>query len=344
MGPKPLTYAGAGVDIDRANHAKKKIKSLARSTYNSGVLSEIGSFGGLFRLSGVKDPVLVSSMDGVGTKIKVAIAAGVHDTIGHDLVSHCVNDILVQGARPLFFLDYFAMGKIDPAVLAAVVEGIARGCRENDCALIGGETAEMPDLYALGDYDLAGCIVGAAQRSRIVDGSRIRRNDLVYGLQSWGLHTNGYSLARKILFERLGLKPEDRVPEVGMTVAEVLLQRHRCYFRDFYPLVERRLLHGMAHITGGGLTENIPRVVPKGLAVRISNYSWKPDPIFAFLQQQGNIHEEEMYRTFNMGLGMVVVVGRKDAREVERFWKKRKTGFARIGEAVASRRSEVIYG
>jgi phosphoribosylformylglycinamidine cyclo-ligase len=332
------------VDLDLANQAKKKIKHLAKTTFNRGVLSEIGSFGGLFRLSGIKDPVLVSSIDGVGTKIKVAIDAGVHNTVGYDLVSHCVNDILVQGAQPLFFLDYFAMGKLEPDVVVSVIEGMALACRENDCVLIGGETAEMPDFYKAGDYDLAGCIVGAVNRARLVNGSRIRKGDVVFGLESAGLHTNGYSLARKILFERLGLRSGSRVPELGMTVAEALLQRHRSYFRDLYPLVERRLLHGMAHITGGGITENVPRVMPKGLTVRISNYSWRPQPIFAFLQRHGNIHEEEMYRTFNMGVGMIVITGKKDGPAVERFWKRRKTGFARIGEVVASRRGEVIYG
>ena len=341
--PRALTYAASGVDIDRATRAKTGIKRLARSTFGPGVLSQIGSFGGLFRMPRLKAPVLVASVDGVGTKIKVAIAAGIHDTVGYDLVAHCINDILVQGARPLFFLDYLAMGRLEEKVVTQVVAGVAQACRENACALIGGETAEMPDLYQRGDYDLAGCIVGAAEKSELLDGSRIRKGHLVYGLESWGLHTNGYSLARAICFGRLRLKPASYVPELGATVANVLLQKHRCYFDDLFPLVQKRLLSGMAHITGGGLTDNLPRILPPRLSARIELGSWTPLPVFRFLQRHGRVPEADMYRTFNMGIGMAVVVPPRHAAAAEAHWGRRRTRFYRIGRIVPSGRSRVSY-
>lgn len=341
--PRSVTYASAGVDIDRANRAKEQIRRLARTTFNRQVLSEIGSFGGLFQLAGIKNPVLVSSIDGVGTKIKVAIAANVHGTIGYDLVSHCVNDILVQGARPLFFLDYLAAGKIDARVVTAVIAGVAKACRENQCALIGGETAEMPDVYHGADYDLAGCIVGAVEKEKIIDGSRIRRGDRVYGLQSSGLHTNGYSLARKVFFERLKLKPDSVVPDLGMTVSQALLKRHRCYSKDLFPLIAHDSIRGMAHITGGGITENVPRILPERVTARISRGAWTSQPIFSFIQKHAHLSWQEMFRTFNMGIGMVVIVPPDHGDAVEKFWRSRKTKFYKIGEIVTSRKPGVEY-
>jgi phosphoribosylformylglycinamidine cyclo-ligase len=338
-----MTYAGAGVNIERANLAKKRIRQLARSTFNGKVLSEIGSFGGLFQLSGVRNPVLVSSIDGVGTKLKVAVAAGRHRSVGYDLVSHCVNDILVQGARPLFFLDYFAMGRLKPAVALDVVWGVAKACRDNGCVLIGGETAEMPDLYRESDYDLAGCIVGVVERSKLLDGSAIRAGDRIYGLRSLGLHTNGYSLARRVIFDRLKLGLESQIPELGMSVADALLTKHKCYMRDLFPLLRRNAIHGLAHITGGGITENVPRILPKGLTARIAKASWTPSPLFAFIQKHGSVSAEEMFRTFNMGIGMIVVVPGSRCAAVERFWAEIKTKFDLVGEIAPSRRKGVEY-
>ncbi|MBI4454533.1 MAG: phosphoribosylformylglycinamidine cyclo-ligase [Acidobacteria bacterium] len=341
--PQSITYTSAGVDIDRANRAKARIKRLARNTFNRNVLSEIGSFGGLFRLARMREPVLVSSIDGVGTKIKVAIAANKHDSVGYDLVSHCVNDILVQGARPLFFLDYFAMGRLNPSVAAQVVAGIAKACRENECALIGGETAEMPDLYRRREYDLAGCIVGVVERRHMIDGSKIKSGDQIYGLESWGLHTNGYSLARVVFFQRLKLKPDSYVSQLQLTVSQALLTKHRCYFGDLASLVRKRMIHGLAHITGGGITENVPRILPPHLAARISLKAWTPLPIFSFIQEHGDVPRREMYRIFNMGIGMVVIIPRVRCKEIERFWRARGTTFHELGEVVPSRKSAVQY-
>jgi phosphoribosylformylglycinamidine cyclo-ligase len=305
-----MTYADSGVNIDAANEAKKRIRSLARATFTPGVLTEIGSFGALFQLdrSGYREPLLVSSCDGVGTKLKLAFMTGIHHTVGYDLVSHCVSDILVQGARPLFFLDYIACGKLEPQVVEQVVSGLARGCREMSCALIGGETAEMPDFYAPGEYDLAGFIVGAVERDRLIDGSRIRAGDCLLGIASKGLHTNGYSLARRLFFERLGLQPGAIVPELGASVADLLLAPHRAYLPLLEPLLDTPVLKGMAHITGGGITENLPRVLPPGTEARILKGSWPVLPIFEFMQRVGGIAEQEMYRTMNMGIGMIVIV------------------------------------
>jgi phosphoribosylformylglycinamidine cyclo-ligase len=312
--PLKMTYAGAGVDIDAATDAKSRIRTLARATFTAGVLTDIGSFGALFRLEPerYREPLLVSSCDGVGTKLKVAFLTGIHNTVGYDLVSHCVSDILVQGARPLFFLDYIACGKLESAVVEQVVSGLARGCREMGCALIGGETAEMPDFYAPGEYDLAGFIVGIVDRSRLVDGTRIRVGDRLLGIASAGLHTNGYSLARKLFFDRLGLTPADPVPGLGASVAELLLAPHRNYFSLLEPLLDTAVLRGMAHITGGGITENLPRILPAGTAAEIRKGSWPVLPVFAFMQQRGGIEEAEMYRAFNMGIGMILVVSPED--------------------------------
>ena len=315
---KSISYADAGVSIDAANRAVEQIKELARATFNARTLSEIGSFGGMFDATfpGLTAPVLVASTDGVGTKLKVAFDANVHDTVGRDLVNHCVNDILVQGARPLFFLDYVATGRLAPDVIAAVVAGIARGCRENGCVLLGGETAEMPGFYPEGEYDIAGFIVGVVDRQKVIDGRRIVPGDAVLALPAVGLHTNGYSLARKLFFEAAGLKVDARVEELSATVGEVLLAPHPSYLPALEALLDRQLVKGLAHITGGGLLENIPRILPEGTAVEIERGSWPVLPVFTWMQRAGNVAEAEMYRTFNMGVGMVVVCGAEDAGAV----------------------------
>src|SRR2546428_6670734 len=306
---KPITYTDAGVDIDAATRATDKIKELARQTFNQRTLSEIGSFGGMFdgAFPNLQHPVLVASADGVGTKLKIAFLTGVHNTIGRDLVNHCVNDILVQGARPLFFLDYIATGKLLPEVVAGIVEGIANGCRENGCVLLGGETAEMPDFYSAGEYDVAGFIVGVADREKIIDGKQIMPGDVLLGLPSVGLHTNGYSLARKLFFEVAGYTVETYVDELGMTVSEALLRPHVSYLKPLEGLLNSGMIKGLAHITGGGLMDNIPRILSDGTAVVIDKCSWPVLPVFSLMQRIGNVSESEMYRTFNMGIGMVVV-------------------------------------
>jgi phosphoribosylformylglycinamidine cyclo-ligase len=310
-----LRYGSAGVDIDASNAAKARIKKLVESTFTPGVLGGFGGFGGMFRIpSGLDKAVLVSSADGVGTKIKIAIEANRHDTIGRDLVNHCVNDILVQGALPLFFLDYVAFGKLDPAVVEAVVAGVAAGCRENGCALIGGETAEMPGVYTPPDYDLAGFIVGYVEENRILGPHRVRPDDVLVGLPSSGLHTNGYSLARKIVNDRLKLRPNDAFPGGGGAVADVLLAEHRSYLPALKPVLDR--VHAMAHITGGGLLENLDRALPKNLDAVIDTSSWKVPDVFRVLQDAGKVDPAEMYRTFNMGVGMVVICAPSDVKEV----------------------------
>jgi phosphoribosylformylglycinamidine cyclo-ligase len=311
-------YKAAGVDIDAGNETVRRIRSLARSTFTRGVLSDIGSFGGLFSLDRDRyaDPVLVSSADGVGTKLKVAFMTGRHDTVGADLVNHCVNDILVQGAEPLFFLDYLAAGRLLPDVAEQIVAGVARGCRENGCALLGGETAEMPGFYADGEYDIAGFIVGIVERARIVDGTTITPGDVLLGLPSAGLHTNGYSLARRVLFDVVNWRPETFVPELGATVADTLLAPHRSYLSVLRPLLERRLVKGMAHITGGGLTENVPRILPDRTTAEISPANWDLPPVFSVLQRDGRIPRDEMYRAFNMGIGLVLACAAADADAV----------------------------
>jgi phosphoribosylformylglycinamidine cyclo-ligase len=313
-----MDYRQSGVDIDAGNETVRRIRSLARSTFTPGVLSDIGSFGGLFRFdkSRYEDPILVSSADGVGTKLKVAFITGRHDTIGADLVNHCVNDIVVQGALPLFFLDYLATGRLSPTVAERVIGGVAGACKANGCALIGGETAEMPGFYADGEYDLAGFVVGAVDKHRLVDGRTIVPGDVLIGLPSSGLHTNGYSLARRIFFEIAQWKPEKHVPEFGGTLADALLAPHRSYLSVVAPLVERSLVKGLAHITGGGITENLPRVLPEGCAAEVSRRAWNVPPIFRVLQQHGRVIDDEMFRTFNMGIGMVVICAARDAEQV----------------------------
>ncbi len=302
-------YRESGVDIDASNRAKKKIAALARGTWGKEVLSEIGNFGGLYEMPrGFESPVLVSSVDGVGTKLKVAFLAGKHDTVGEDLVNHCVDDILVQGAEPLFFLDYIASGVVDPEVVAAVVKGIAKGCADNGCALIGGETAEMPGFYGGGEYDLAGCIVGVVDRARVIDGRSIAPGDSIWAFPSSGLHTNGYSLARKIVFETAKLSIDDEIPGTGASVREALLAVHRSYLPEIRDLRSRVEIKGLAHITGGGLLENIPRILPAGVAVEIDSSKWEVPPLFRFLEKRGDVERAEMHRVFNMGIGMIVIV------------------------------------
>ena len=310
-----MDYKTSGVDIDAGNEVVRRVRQLARSTFTQGVLSEIGAFGGLFRLdvTRYREPILVTSADGVGTKLRVAFLAGEHHTVGIDLVNHCVNDILVQGAEPLFFLDYFATGRLVPDVAAAVVEGLARACQENGCALLGGETAEMPGLYADGEYDLAGFIVGVVDRARLIDGSQIEPGDSLIGIPSSGLHTNGYSLARRILFEKLQLRVDSSVAELHGSVGEALLRPHRSYLKIVRPALASGLVKGMAHITGGGLTENLPRILPEGTGVSIDRMAWVVPPIFRFLAEKGRVPEADMYRTFNMGLGLVLVCAGADA-------------------------------
>ena len=314
-----LSYAAAGVDIDAAHRAMQGVAALVRSTATPDTLSELGSFGGLYRVPrDAKQPVLVASTDGVGTKLKVAFASGRHGTVGEDLVNHCVNDILVQGARPLFFLDYVGVGRLQPGVVEELVSGVARGCRENGCALLGGETAEMPDMYAPGEYDLAGTIVGLVEEDRVVDGRAIRPGDAIVGLASTGLHTNGYSLARRIVFERMGLSVDSPFPEEDGSVTEVLLRVHKSYLRSLYPLVQAGRIRGLAHITGGGLLDNVPRILPQGVDARFDLRSWTVPPLFRVLQREGGVEEREMFRAFNMGVGMVAVVAAEDADAVAR--------------------------
>lgn len=312
-------YRRAGVDIDAQEAALDRVKEIARSTYTPGVLSEIGSFGGLFQLPASDgEPVLVASADGVGTKMMVARMAGDYSTVGLDLVNHCVNDIMVQGAVPLFFLDYVAAGSLDPRSMVALVEGVARGCRDNGCALLGGETAEMPDLYQPGDYELAGFIVGLVDRRQVLDGSRVRVGDRLLGLASSGLHTNGYTLARRVFFERLGLGIDDVVPGARSSrpIGDWLLEPHLSYREPLVALAGRPSLHAVAHITGGGLTDNLPRVLPAGSEARIDRGSWQVPEIFGLLERHGGVSEREMYRVFNMGIGLVLIVDRDDEEEI----------------------------
>jgi phosphoribosylformylglycinamidine cyclo-ligase len=313
-----MDYKQAGVDIEAGNEVVRRIRALARGTFTPGVLSEIGSFGGLFRLDSahVNDPVLVASADGVGTKLRVAFQARRHNTIGVDLVNHCVNDILVQGAQPLFFLDYLATGRLEPDVAVQVVEGLSAACRENGCALLGGETAEMPGFYADGEYDVAGFIVGVVARDRLIDGRTIQPGDALIGLPSSGLHTNGYSLARRIAFDMAGLRVDSFVGDLGRTIGDALLEPHRSYLSVIKPAMSTGAIKGMAHITGGGITDNLPRILPEGTAAIIDRTAWEVPSIFQWLQRTGNVPEDVMLRTFNMGIGLIVACENGDAERV----------------------------
>jgi len=341
---KGLTYRDAGVDIDAQDEALSRIKAMLKSTRTPGVMTDLGSFGGMFApdLSGVSEPVLVASCDGVGTKLKVAFMTGIHHTVGRDLVNHCVNDILVQGAFPLFFLDYVATGRLSPAILASVVQGVADGCRENGCALLGGETAEMPGFYADGEYDVAGFVVGLADKRRVIDGRAIAAGDVLFALPSAGLHTNGYSLARKIFFEASGKGPGDRVPGLPVTIGEALLAEHRSYLKALRSPIERGLVRGLAHITGGGLTDNVPRILPEGAAAKIERGSWPVLPVFQVMQTLGNVADDEMYRAFNMGVGMVCVVAPGNAQAFADHLDGLGETYARIGTIERGDRN-VVY-
>ncbi|HWT04083.1 MAG TPA: phosphoribosylformylglycinamidine cyclo-ligase [Pyrinomonadaceae bacterium] len=341
---KPISYSDAGVSIDAANEATGRIKQLARATFNARTLSEIGSFGGMFdgAFPGMKQPVLVASADGVGTKLKIAFMARKHDTVGRDLVNHCVNDILVQGARPLFFLDYIATGVLSPDVVAGIVEGVAAGCRENGCVLLGGETAEMPGFYNEGEYDVAGFIVGVVGREKVIDGRGITAGDAVLALPSVGLHTNGYSLARKLFFDVAGHSVDTRVDELGQTVGEALLAPHASYLPALDGLLDRGLIKGLAHITGGGLTENVPRILPEGTGVRIERGAWPVLPVFEVMRKLGNVADAEMFRTFNMGVGMVIVCAPGDAEAIKAHIKERGEAVYEIGRVTEGDREVVI--
>jgi phosphoribosylformylglycinamidine cyclo-ligase len=324
---KKKAYARAGVDVDLGNLVKQRIQARVKSTHGPEVLGKIGGFGGLFapNFSGMREPVLVASVDGVGTKLKIAFALNRHDTVGADLVNHCVNDIAVLGARPLFFLDYIGAEKLEPRVFDQLLSGFAKACRAAGCALIGGETAQMPGMYRKGEYDLAGCIVGVVDRSKMIDGSRIRPGDVILGLPSNGLHTNGYSLARKILFEKMRLKPSSKIDGIKLPLGDELLRVHK----NYQPLLQKipeGMIHGLAHITGGGLIDNLPRVLPKTCDAMIDTKSWRVPPIFDLLQRNGKVPRSEMYQVFNMGIGMVAIVSTKDAGKVARQLKAKRIG------------------
>ena len=342
--PGSITYADAGVDIARASRLKQRIGHLARKTFSRSVLSDIGSFGALFLLDTQKyrEPVLVASVDGVGTKLKVVFEMGLHHTVGGDLVNHCVNDIAVQGAAPLFFMDYLAAGELDPDAAEAVISGIAEACKQNGCALIGGETAEMPGFYAGGEYDLAGFIVGIVEREGVITGKRVQRGDVLIGLPSLGMHTNGYSLARKLLFEVAGYSPETYVNELKNKVGAELMKPHKSYWPVLRRLIDAGVVSAMAHITGGGITDNLPRVLPKGTAAVVEKGAWPVLPVFEHLRKLGNVSEEEMYRTFNMGIGMVLVVPHSKFKKVHSILERSGEKGYTIGRIVNGER-KVIY-
>ncbi len=342
----PITYSQAGVSIEEGEKTVDSIKDAARRTFSKNVLTGIGSFGAAFRIKGYKQPVLISSADGIGTKLKVAILAGKHDTVGECLVNHCVNDIMVQGADPLFFLDYFAMGTLDSAVATSVILGIARGCERNGCALIGGETAEMPGLYKDGDFDVAGFIVGACEEKGLITGAGIKPGDLLLGLKSDGLHTNGYSLARKLLFDVAQHKVTDVLPELGESVGDALLRVHLSYAPALRALRKGKLLKGAAHITGGGVTDNTPRMLPLGTSAKINRDSWRVPALFELLRKIGKVPEDDWRRTFNLGIGMIVCVSPKDATKAMKLLTKVGFPSIELGEVVKSKKSEkskVLY-
>jgi phosphoribosylformylglycinamidine cyclo-ligase len=339
----PITYADAGVDISRANKTKQRIKYLAHKTFTRGVLSEIGGFGGLFSVDKkYLDPVLVSSVDGVGTKLKVAFEMKMHHTVGADLVNHCVNDIAVQGAAPLFFMDYLATGRLQPEVAEKVVEGLAEACKHNGCALIGGETAEMPGFYPEGEYDLAGFIVGVVERDKIISGKSVEAGDIVLGLPSNGLHTNGYSLARKLLFEVAGYTPDTFVSEIKNKVGNELMRTHKSYWPIIKKMIAGECVAALAHVTGGGITENLPRVLPRGTSAVIERGTWPVPPIFEHLQKLGNVPADEMLRTFNMGIGMLLVVPAQKFKKAETLLDRAGEKFYSVGRIVKGDR-KVMY-
>ncbi|HMK28470.1 MAG TPA: phosphoribosylformylglycinamidine cyclo-ligase [Terriglobales bacterium] len=341
---REITYADAGVDIERANRTKQRIRYLAHRTFNKSVLSDIGGFGGLFAVDKKKyrDPVLVSSVDGVGTKLKIAFEMNLHHTIGADLVNHCVNDVAVQGAVPLFFMDYFATSRLDPDVAEKVVSGIADACKHNGCALIGGETAEMPGFYANGEYDLAGFIVGVVERDKIITGKSVQVGDVLVGLPSNGLHTNGYSLARRLLFVEARYSADTYVNELKGKVGGELMKTHKSYWPVLKRIVEAEAVSAMAHVTGGGITENLPRILPKGTAAVIQMGSWPVPPVFSHMEKLGNLSQGEMMRTFNMGIGMILVVPTKKFKKVQTILERAGEKGYTIGRIIKGER-KVVY-
>lgn len=342
----PITYADAGVDISSGDRAKQRIKYLAKRTFTKNVLSEIGGFGGLFKLDTArfKQPVLVSSADGVGTKLKIAFELGIHHTVGADLVNHCVNDIAVQGAVPLFFLDYLATGRLDPEVTEKVVEGLAQACHANGCALIGGETAQMPGFYADGEYDLAGFIVGVVEKEKLITGAKIKSGDVLIGLPSTGLHTNGYSLARKLFFEKAGYRPDQYVNALGEKAGTALMKTHRGYLSVIQKLAAADLVAGMAHITGGGITENLPRILPKNISAQVDLGSWPVLPVFEHLRELGSVEQDEMLRTFNMGIGLIAVIPADKFRRAKGLLERAGEKFHVIGKTIKGDRKVVYNG
>ena len=339
-----MTYSQAGVDITNGNKAVDMIKPIVKSTFRPEVVTDLGGFGGLFALNKDKyeEPILISGTDGVGTKLKVAFDTGVHNTIGIDAVAMCVNDVLVNGAEPLFFLDYLAVGKLEPEQVAQVVEGVAEGCRQAGCALIGGETAEMPGFYTPGEYDVAGFTVGIVDKKKMIDGSTIKEGDVVLGLPSSGLHSNGYSLARKVMFEKAGYKPEDKVELLGTTVGEAMLKATRIYVKTVLGMLEKAEVKGMAHITGGGFLENIPRVLPDDVDVIIEEGSWPVPPIFSLIESIGNIEKKEMYRTFNMGIGYVIITDQANAMKICDYMSEIKEEVYLIGMVVSGDKKVIV--
>ena len=334
-------YAEAGVDIDVMMSSLKRIGKKVKQTNTSGVVSELGSFGGLFKSPG-KDHLLVSSVDGVGTKLKIAHLANKHNTVGQDLVNHCVNDILVQGAKPLFFLDYLGTAALEPAVFESVVSGFCKACKQNNMALLGGETAEMPGLYPKGEYDLVGTVVGSVERKKVITGSKIRKGDLIIGLPSTGLQTNGYSLARHVIFNKANKKLDDLIPGTKTSFEKALLAIHKSYLHPVSALLNKVRIHGMAHITGGGLYDNIPRILPENVNACIERATWKPQAVFNFIQQAGDIHDDEMFRVFNMGIGYMIIVPKKEVELTLSILKKEKQPAKLIGEITAGSKQTVL--
>lgn len=344
MAEQSLTYSGAGVDITKGNQAVELMKPLVKSTFRKEVVTDLGGFGGLFAIEKEKyeEPILVSGTDGVGTKLKIAFEMGKHDTIGIDAVAMCVNDVLVNGAEPLFFLDYLAVGKCEPEQVAAVVSGIAEGCRQAGCALIGGETAEMPGFYPVGEYDVAGFTVGVVDKKKMIDGSQICAGDVVLGLPSTGVHSNGFSLARKVLLEHAGLKMDEEIDALGAKLGDVLLTPTKIYVKTILQLLQQAHIKGMAHITGGGLLENIPRVLPENCQVQIDSTAWPALPVFQLIQEKGNVEKREMFRTFNMGIGFVLICNAENAEKIKAACAVMEQPVYQIGVVVAGEKKVVI--
>ena len=342
---KQLTYADAGVDIDAGNKAVELMKDSVKATYRPEVLGDLGGFGGLFAMSTkYKEPVLVSGTDGVGTKLRLAFILDKHDTIGQDAVAMCVNDILVQGAEPLFFLDYLAVGKLEPEQVADVVKGVANACKESGCALIGGETAEMAGFYAEGEYDIAGFAVGAVEKSKIITSEKVKAGDVILGLPSSGVHSNGYSLVRKIVFDVKGFKGDEYIDELGKTIGEELLTPTRLYPKSCLPLIEKFDIHGMVHVTGGGYYENIPRALPENMGAEIDATSWPVPPIFNLLKEWGNVDWHEMYRTFNMGIGMIIIASADEAEKIKADLQARNEAVYEIGKVTQGSHEVIVKG